>query len=46
MKITVRLASEGDLSALLALYSQLNPDDAPLPRASADANGTSCWLWT
>ncbi|GAA2620269.1 GNAT family N-acetyltransferase [Streptomyces vastus] len=40
MKITVRSASEGDLSALLALYSELNPDDTPLPRASADA------IWT
>ncbi|MFI8288127.1 GNAT family N-acetyltransferase [Streptomyces sp. ms191] len=37
MKITVRPATEGDLSALLRLYSELNPDDAPLPRASADA---------
>ncbi|MFG2024613.1 hypothetical protein [Streptomyces sp. NPDC048825] len=40
MKITVRSASEDDLSALLALYSELNPDDAPLPQASADA------IWT
>jgi len=40
MKITVRSASEGDLSALLTLYSELNPDDAPLPPASADA------IWT
>ncbi|MFE2291635.1 GNAT family N-acetyltransferase [Streptomyces sp. NPDC059452] len=37
MKITVRSAVEADLSALLALYSELNPDDAPLPQASADA---------
>ncbi|WP_030894979.1 MULTISPECIES: GNAT family N-acetyltransferase [unclassified Streptomyces] len=37
MKITVRAAVEADLSALLALYEELNPDDAPLPRASADA---------
>jgi N-acetylglutamate synthase-like GNAT family acetyltransferase len=40
MKTTVRSASESDLSALLTLYSELNPDDAPLPRASADA------IWT
>ncbi|MCX5417868.1 GNAT family N-acetyltransferase [Streptomyces sp. NBC_00059] len=37
MKITVRSAAETDLSALLALYSELNPDDAPLPEASAGA---------
>lgn len=37
MKITVRSAAEPDLSALLTLYSELNPDDAPLPQASADA---------
>ncbi|MEU7962350.1 GNAT family N-acetyltransferase [Streptomyces sp. NPDC049097] len=37
MKITVRPAVEADLPALLTLYRELNPDDAPLPRASADA---------
>ncbi|MFG2869251.1 GNAT family N-acetyltransferase [Streptomyces sp. NPDC048338] len=37
MKITVRPAAEGDLSALLRLYSELNPDDPPLPQASVDA---------
>ncbi|MFG2404686.1 GNAT family N-acetyltransferase [Streptomyces brevispora] len=37
MKITVRSAAEADLSALLTLYGELNPDDAPLPQASADA---------
>ncbi|MGW2088161.1 N-acetyltransferase family protein [Streptomyces sp. NPDC001880] len=37
MKITVRSAAEADLSALLALYSELNPDDTPLPQASAGA---------
>ncbi|MFF3359320.1 GNAT family N-acetyltransferase [Streptomyces sp. NPDC002917] len=37
MKITVRSAGEPDLSALLTLYSELNPDDAPLPQASASA---------
>ncbi|MFH8615168.1 GNAT family N-acetyltransferase [Streptomyces sp. NPDC017979] len=37
MRITVRAAVEADLSALLALYRELNPDDAPLPRASAAA---------
>ncbi|WP_329538803.1 GNAT family N-acetyltransferase [Streptomyces sp. NBC_01358] len=35
MKITVRSAAENDLPALLALYGELNPDDAPLPPASA-----------
>ncbi|MFC4467964.1 GNAT family N-acetyltransferase [Streptomyces xiangluensis] len=40
MKITVRSASEDDLSALLPLYRELNPDDAPLPQASAGA------IWT
>ncbi|MFE9816822.1 GNAT family N-acetyltransferase [Streptomyces sp. NBC_00236] len=35
MKITVRPAAENDLPALLALYGELNPDDAPLPPASA-----------
>ncbi|MGQ4402385.1 N-acetyltransferase family protein [Streptomyces hayashii] len=37
MKITVRSAVEMDLSVLLALYSELNPDDPLLPEASADA---------
>ncbi|MCQ9184222.1 GNAT family N-acetyltransferase [Streptomyces sp. IBSBF 2953] len=37
MKINVRPAGERDLSALLTLYSELNPDDAPLPSASAAA---------
>ncbi|MFJ8711911.1 GNAT family N-acetyltransferase [Streptomyces violaceus] len=37
MKITVRSAVEADLAALLALYRELNPDDAPLPEAAADA---------
>ncbi|MGR4849948.1 GNAT family N-acetyltransferase [Streptomyces sp. LARHCF252] len=37
MKITVRSAAEADLAALLALYRELNPDDAPLPEAAADA---------
>ncbi|MFJ7336649.1 GNAT family N-acetyltransferase [Streptomyces sp. NPDC101116] len=37
MKINVRPADEADVSALLALYSELNPDDAPLPQSSADA---------
>ncbi|WP_329612994.1 hypothetical protein OG244_06450 [Streptomyces brevispora] len=32
MKITVRSAAEADLPALLALYGELNPDDAPLPQ--------------
>ncbi|MFJ9472224.1 GNAT family N-acetyltransferase [Streptomyces caniferus] len=36
MKITVRPAAESDLSSLLALYSELNPDDEPLPQGSAD----------
>ncbi|MBO0914691.1 GNAT family N-acetyltransferase [Streptomyces laculatispora] len=36
MKINVRSAAEPDLSALLTLYGELNPDDAPLPQASAD----------
>lgn len=35
MKITVRPAAENDLPALLALYGESNPDDAPLPPASA-----------
>ncbi|MDK1346817.1 GNAT family N-acetyltransferase [Streptomyces sp. 378] len=37
MKISVRAAAEADVSALLALYGELNPDDPPLPQASADA---------
>ncbi|GAB2859084.1 GNAT family N-acetyltransferase [Streptomyces deserti] len=37
MTITVRAAAEADLPAVLSLYSELNPDDAPLPRAFADA---------
>ncbi|WP_431044668.1 N-acetyltransferase family protein [Streptomyces sp. P1-3] len=37
MKITVRPATEADLPSLLALYGELNPDDAPLPEDSADA---------
>ncbi|MFF6912358.1 GNAT family N-acetyltransferase [Streptomyces sp. NPDC012466] len=36
MKISVRAAAEADVSALLALYGELNPDDAPLPQATAD----------
>lgn len=40
MTITVRSAVDKDLSSLFALYSELNPDDAPLPQASADA------IWT
>ncbi|MGA4955317.1 GNAT family N-acetyltransferase [Streptomyces lavendulocolor] len=37
MKITVRSAVEVDLPGLLALYGELNPDDPPLPEASAAA---------
>ncbi|MGW0494167.1 N-acetyltransferase family protein [Streptomyces sp. NPDC003007] len=37
MKISVRAAAEADVSALLALYGELNLDDPPLPQASADA---------
>ncbi|MEU5212883.1 hypothetical protein [Streptomyces sp. NPDC020742] len=29
----MRPAAERDLSAQLTLYSELNPDDAPLPQA-------------
>lgn len=29
--LTIRLANQGDLLAILALNSQLNPDDLPLP---------------
>ncbi|MEU1489290.1 GNAT family N-acetyltransferase [Streptomyces sp. NPDC005776] len=35
MKITVRPAAENDLPALLDLYSELNPDDAPLTPGTA-----------
>jgi hypothetical protein len=37
MKITVRAAARADLAVLLGLYGELNPDDAPLPRTSAEA---------
>ncbi|WP_055572309.1 GNAT family N-acetyltransferase [Streptomyces prasinopilosus] len=37
MEITVRPAAEQDLPALLALYGELNPEDAPLPREAAEA---------
>ncbi|MFF3725024.1 GNAT family N-acetyltransferase [Streptomyces erythrochromogenes] len=37
MKITVRSAVGADLPSLLALYGELNPDDAPLPQEKADA---------
>ncbi|MEV7595238.1 GNAT family N-acetyltransferase [Streptomyces sp. NPDC089922] len=37
MKIIVRSAVRTDLPALLALYGELNPDDAPLPQEKADA---------
>ncbi|MFE2038772.1 GNAT family N-acetyltransferase [Streptomyces scopuliridis] len=40
MAITVRPATETDLPALLALYGELNPDDAPLPAESARS------IWT
>ncbi|MFF7307624.1 GNAT family N-acetyltransferase [Streptomyces sp. NPDC008137] len=36
MKITVRPATDTDLSALLDLYRELNPDDAPLSEGTAD----------
>ncbi|GAA0404702.1 hypothetical protein Acor_23740 [Acrocarpospora corrugata] len=35
MTITIRPAAETDLPALLTLYGELNPDDAPLPAQSA-----------
>jgi ribosomal protein S18 acetylase RimI-like enzyme len=35
--ITVRPATGADLPALLGLYGELNPDDAPLPGTTADA---------
>ncbi|MFJ7626814.1 GNAT family N-acetyltransferase [Streptomyces sp. NPDC097595] len=37
MKITVRTAAEQDLPALLALYRELNPDDAALSPEAARA---------
>lgn len=37
MKITVRAAAQSDLAVLLGLYGELSPDDAPLPRTSAEA---------
>ncbi len=37
MKINVRPAVGSDLSSLLGLYGELNPDDAPLPQERADA---------
>lgn len=37
MGITVRSAVETDLSSLLALHAELNPDDVPLPQEAADA---------
>ncbi|SCK35939.1 GNAT family N-acetyltransferase [Streptomyces sp. WMMB 322] len=40
MEITVRPAVGRDLASLLALYRELNPDDAPLSQESADA------IWT
>ncbi|MGW2548658.1 hypothetical protein [Streptomyces sp. NPDC001635] len=36
MEITVRPAADQDLSSLLALYGELNPEDAPLPQGSAE----------
>lgn len=36
MEIIVRPAADEDLPSLLALYGELNPDDAPLPRESAE----------
>ncbi|MFD5399288.1 GNAT family N-acetyltransferase [Streptomyces sp. NPDC127097] len=35
MNIIVRSAIAEDLSSLLALYGELNPDDAPLPQQAA-----------
>ncbi|MCX4388689.1 GNAT family N-acetyltransferase [Micromonospora peucetia] len=35
MTVIVRPATEPDLPGLLALYSELNPEDAPLPTESA-----------
>ncbi|MFJ6780725.1 GNAT family N-acetyltransferase [Streptomyces yangpuensis] len=37
MKIIMRPAAGADLSFVLALYGELNPDDAPLPQEKADA---------
>ncbi|GGU06574.1 GNAT family N-acetyltransferase [Streptomyces coeruleorubidus] len=37
MKITTRAAGEADLGALLGLYGELNPDDAPLSQGAAEA---------
>lgn len=37
MNVVVRPAAGADLSALLALLGELNPDDAPLPQRSARA---------
>ncbi|MDK1475429.1 GNAT family N-acetyltransferase [Streptomyces sp. 549] len=37
MRITVRSADATDLPSLLALFSELNPDDPSLPQESADA---------
>ena len=37
MKITTRAAGAADLGALLGLYGELNPDDAPLSQGTADA---------
>ncbi|MFE7100631.1 GNAT family N-acetyltransferase [Streptomyces erythrochromogenes] len=37
MKIIVRSALRTDLSSLLALYGELNPDDAPLSQEKVDA---------
>lgn len=36
MNIIVRSAVEADLTSLLTLYGELNPDDAPLSQQSAD----------
>ncbi|MFE1250551.1 hypothetical protein [Streptomyces sp. NPDC058766] len=37
MRIPVRPAAEADPPALLTVNGELNPDDGPLPQASADA---------
>ncbi|MFC9587195.1 GNAT family N-acetyltransferase [Streptomyces yangpuensis] len=37
MKIIVRPAVGADLTSLMTLYGELNPDDAPLPQERADA---------
>ncbi|GAB1823131.1 N-acetyltransferase family protein [Herbidospora sp. RD11066] len=44
MTITIRPATETDLPALLALYGELNPDDAPLPPEAAQRIWTSITL--